>query len=103
MIRKELFLSLAISTYLGIFSLQAISSSISKHASFAPPCAGPQRLAIPAEIQARGLQRLEPVNLTVEVDAFYSWSAWRIKILSNASIITSGILKSGSKGSENNI
>jgi len=57
----------------------------------APPWAGPQSEAIPAEIQANGLARDEPVILTVEVEAFYSWSACKIKILSRASIITYGI------------
>jgi len=84
-----------------MFSTEPISSSIFKQASLAPPCAGPQRLAIPAEIQAHGSQRLEPVSLTVEVDAFYSWSAWRIRIVSRASTITFGTAKSGSVGSAN--
>jgi len=75
MILKELFLSFAISTYLGIFYLQPISSNIFRHASFAPPWAGPHRLAIPADMQANGFAMLEPVSLTVDVDAFYSWSA----------------------------
>jgi len=62
-------------------------SSISITASFAPPWAGPHRETIPAEIQAKGLAKDDPVILTVEVEAFYSWSAWVMKITSIALII----------------
>ena len=47
-------------------------SSMLKAASFAPPCAGPHKQAIPAAIQAKGLAPEEPASLTVEVDAFCS-------------------------------
>ena len=53
-------------------------------ASFAPPWAGPHSAAIPAAIQANGLAPEEPARRTVEVEAFCSWSAWRMKIRSIA-------------------
>ena len=43
-----------------------------KHASFAPPCEGPQRHAIPDAIQAYGFAPDEPARRTVDVDAFCS-------------------------------
>ena len=49
-------------------------------ASLAPPCAGPHRQAMPAAMQANGLAPDEPASRTVEVEAFCSWSAWRMKI-----------------------
>ena len=58
--------------YSGIFLTSPISSSIFITASFAPPCAGPHKDAIPAAIQANGLAPDEPASLTVEVDAFCS-------------------------------
>ena len=59
----------------GILSGVPISSSIFKTASLAPPWAGPQREAIPAAIQAKGLAKELPAILTVLVEAFCSWSA----------------------------
>ena len=61
-----------------------ISSSMFRHASFAPPCAGPHRQAIPAEMQANGLAPDEPARRTVEVEAFCSWSACSVKMTSSA-------------------
>ena len=40
------------------------------HASFAPPCAGPHKQAIPEAIQAKGFAPEDPASLTVEVEAF---------------------------------
>src|SRR6516162_662407 len=57
-------------------------------ASLAPPWAGPHRQAMPAAIQAKGLAPDEPAMRTVEVEAFCSWSACRIRILSSASAST---------------
>lgn len=66
----------------------------------APPCHGPHRAVIPAAIQAKGLAKEEPAILTVEVDAFYSWSACNINITSKACTITGSTLNS-SIGVEN--
>src|SRR5262249_42827546 len=64
---------------------EPISVNIFKAASLAPPCAGPQRQAIPAAMQAKGLAPDDPAKRTVEVDAFCSWSAaWRMKMRSIA-------------------
>lgn len=41
-------------------------------ASLAPPCAGPQSDAMPADIQTNGLAKELPVILTVDVEAFCS-------------------------------
>src|SRR5678815_5968064 len=57
-------------------------------ASLAPPWAGPQRQEMPAAMQANGLAPEEPAIRTVEVEAFCSWSAWRMKIFSSASAST---------------
>ena len=35
---------------------------------------------MPAAMQANGLAPDEPASRTVEVEAFCSWSAWRMKI-----------------------
>src|SRR5271163_4042600 len=78
----------------GILSLLPIWDSIFSTASLAPPCAGPQRDAMPAAMQAKGLAPEEPAMRTVEVDAFCSWSACRMKILSSASARTGLILYS---------
>jgi folate-dependent phosphoribosylglycinamide formyltransferase PurN len=43
------------------------------------------RQAMPAAIQANGLAPEEPAIRTVEVEAFCSWSACRMKILSSVS------------------
>ena len=58
--------------FAGMRSTLPISCNIIKAASLAPPCAGPQSAAIPAEMQANGLAPVEPANRTVEVDAFCS-------------------------------
>src|SRR5215467_11323489 len=67
-----------------MFDLSPISASIFKTASLAPPWAGPQRQAIPAAMQAKGLAPEEPARRTVDVEAFCSWSAWRMKMRSSA-------------------
>ena len=53
--RKESFLSLARSMQAATLSGVPISLSILSTASFAPPCAGPQREAMPLAMQAKGL------------------------------------------------
>src|SRR6476660_9838155 len=78
----------------GILSTEPMSASIAKAASLAPPCAGPQRQAMPAAMQANGLAPDEPAIRTVEVEAFCSWSACRMNILSSASASTGLILYS---------
>src|ERR1700738_3507793 len=78
----------------GILSTVPISASIASAASLAPPWAGPHRQAIPAAMHAKGLAPDEPAIRTVDVEAFCSWSAWRIKILSSASASTGLILYS---------
>ncbi|MNT82611.1 hypothetical protein D3C72_2223670 [compost metagenome] len=50
----------------------------------APPWAGPHRQATPAAIAANGLVPDEPHRRTVEVEAFCSWSACRMKMRSSA-------------------
>src|SRR5512137_3002236 len=65
-----------------------------RQASFAPPCAGPQRQATPAAIAANGLVPDDAHSRTVDVDAFCSWSACRMKIRSSARTSTSLTLKS---------
>jgi hypothetical protein len=39
---------------------------------------------MPAAMHAKGLAPDEPARRTVEVDAFCSWSAWRMKMRSSA-------------------
>src|SRR6202044_1656472 len=85
---------------LGMFSTLPISPSILSAASLAPPWAGPQRQAMPAAIQANGLAPLDPARRTVEVEAFCSWSACRIRMRSSARTSTSLTLYS-SHGLEN--
>ena len=63
-------------------------------ASFAPPCAGPHKHATPAAIAANGLVPDDAHSRTVDVDAFCSWSACRMKIRSSARASTSFGLKS---------
>src|SRR6202035_5462238 len=63
-------------------------------ASLAPPCADPHRQAMPAAMHPNGLAPEEPAIRTVEVEAFCSWSAGRMKILSSASERTGLILYS---------
>ena len=53
-------------------------------ASFAPPWAGPQRQATPAAIAANGFVPDDAHSRTVDVDAFCSWSACRMKMRSRA-------------------
>ena len=57
---------------------------MSTTASFAPPCAGPQSAETPADIAVYGLQPVLPASRTVEVLAFCSWSACRMKSRSSA-------------------
>ena len=61
--------------YSGIFLTFPIFFSIFKAASLAPPCNGPQRAENPAAIDAKGFTAEEAANLTVDVEAFCSWSA----------------------------
>lgn len=75
--------------------------SIFKTASLAPPWAGPQRLATPDDNTAKGFAKEDPAILTVEVEAFYSWSAWTINITSKALIIAGSTLNSYSIGLAN--
>src|SRR5438128_9746927 len=98
--RNESFLSLERLMYSGIWLTLPISASIFSAASLAPPCAGPHRQAMPAAIQANGLAPDEPDRRTVEVDAFCSWSACRIRMRSSARTSTSLTLYS-SHGVEN--
>ena len=77
-------MSLARAMNSGMRSTVPISCSMLSAASLAPPCAGPQRQAMPAAMQANGLAPDEPASRTVEVEAFCSWSAWRMKMRSMA-------------------
>ena len=61
-----------------------MSYSMFSAASLAPPWAGPHRQATPAAIAANGLVPEEPHRRTVEVEAFCSWSACRMKMRSSA-------------------
>eukprot|EP00443_Scrippsiella_acuminata_P094175 CAMPEP_0115547950 /NCGR_PEP_ID=MMETSP0271-20121206/93915_1 /TAXON_ID=71861 /ORGANISM="Scrippsiella trochoidea, Strain CCMP3099" /LENGTH=129 /DNA_ID=CAMNT_0002981407 /DNA_START=790 /DNA_END=1180 /DNA_ORIENTATION=- len=72
------FLALTSATNCETLSFVPIASNIAITASFAPPCAGPQREATPAAIQAYGFACELPAMRTVEVEAFCSWSMWRI-------------------------
>lgn len=85
----------------GILSSCSIALSILITASFAPPWAGPHRLATPADNTAQGLAKEDPAILTVEVEAFYSWSAWTINITSRALIMAGSTLNSDSIGLAN--
>ena len=76
-----------------------ISASMFRHSSFAPPCLGPQSEAIPAAMQANGLAPDEPARRTVEVDAFCSWSACRMKMRSMA-LVRTGFGFQSSAGTE---
>src|SRR6201988_4895170 len=78
----------------GILSTEPMSERLASAASLAPPWAGPHRQAMPAAMQANGLAPDEPAMRTVEVEAFCSWSACRMKILSSASASTGLILYS---------
>ena len=86
-------------TYSGMRSTVPISSSIFSAASLAPPCAGPHRQAMPAAMQAKGLAPDEPASRTVEVEAFCSWSACRMKMVSSA-LASTGLALYSSAGTE---
>src|SRR5450432_3340048 len=86
----------------GILSTEPMPDSMARAASLAPPWAGPHRQAMPAAIQANGLAPEEPAILTVEVEAFCSWSACRMKILSSASAST-GLILYSSQGTAKHI
>src|ERR1700682_1402614 len=86
----------------GILSTVPIPASIARAASLAPPWAGPHRHAMPAAMQANGLAPEEPAIRTVEVEAFCSWSACRMKILSSASART-GLILYSSQGTAKHI
>src|SRR5436190_8987206 len=79
-----------------------MSMSIRRHSSLAPPCAGPQRQAMPAAMQANGLAPDDPAERTVEVDAFCSWSACRVKMRSIA-LVRTGFGFQSSAGTEKHI
>src|SRR6516162_1229409 len=99
MSRNESFGSLARMMYSGMRSTLPISPSIFSAASLAPPCAGPHRQAMPAAIQANGLAPVDPASRTVEVEAFCSWSACRVKMRSIARDST-GLTLYSSQGTE---
>src|SRR5262245_4732388 len=81
---EAIVLSLARRMYSGMRSGLPISRSMFSAASLAPPWAGPHRHAQPAAMQAKGLAPEEPASLTVEVEAFCSWSACKMKMRSIA-------------------
>src|SRR5438309_12096334 len=83
------FLSLARLMKSPILDTSPICPSILSAASLAPPWAGPHRQAIPAAMQANGLDPEDPARRTVDVDAFCSWSACRMKMRSSARTSTS--------------
>jgi hypothetical protein len=68
----------------GTRSTVPISSSIRSTASFAPPCSGPYRAAIPADTAENGSTCVEPTPRTAFVEAFCSWSACRTRRISSA-------------------
>src|SRR5262245_11067557 len=86
--RNESFLSLERLMYSGMRLTLPISASIFSAASLAPPWAGPHREAMPAAMQANGLAPDDPATRTVDVDAFCSWSACRMKMRSMARAMT---------------
>src|SRR6185312_8638289 len=69
--------SLARLMYSGMRATVPISFNISSTPSLAPPCTGPHRQAMPAEMQAYGLAPDDPARRTVAVDAL--WLAERHK------------------------
>jgi hypothetical protein len=77
----------------GMFFLSPIWSSIFSTASFAPPCKGPYRAAIPADTAENGSTCEEPTPRTALVEQFCSWSAWRIRSVSSARSSTGLCLK----------
>src|SRR5208282_3861244 len=98
--RKESFLSLARLMNSGMRLTDPISASILSAASLAPPWAGPHRQAQLAAMQANGLAPEEPDSRTVEVEAFCSWSACRMKIRSIA-LASTGLTLYSSHGTAN--
>ena len=68
---------------LGIRSTEPISASMLTTASLAPPCAAPQGSDARRDRGVR-LAPVEPTRRTVEVEAFCSWSACRMKMRSSA-------------------
>ena len=68
--RHGSFLSLARASALGMFSTLPMSMSMRRHASLAPPWAGPHSDDTPAAMQAKGLACEEPAVRTVLVEAF---------------------------------
>src|ERR1041384_196121 len=86
----------------GMLSTEPMSASIASAASLAPPWAGPHRQAMPAAIQANGLAPDEPAMRTVEVEAFCSWSACSVKILSSA-LASTGLTLYSSHGTAKHI
>ena len=62
--------------------------SIRSAASLAPPWAGPHSDAIPAAMHANGFACDADAIRTVDVRAFCSWSARRMKIVSSARACT---------------
>src|SRR5690606_16902218 len=88
--RKLSFLSLALFRYfLASPPSFFMASSISITAWLAPPCNGPHSALIPAATDEYKLACADPTILTVEVEQFCSWSAWRIRSTFSASA-TSG-------------
>src|SRR4029078_10282479 len=75
-------------------------SSISMTFWLAPPCSGPQRAQMPAEIEAKRLAWLLPTMRTVDVAQFCSWSAWRMSSRFKARA-TTGEMRYGSAGTAN--
>jgi hypothetical protein len=67
------------SSHVFTFSTPPISVSCSSTSSLAPPCNGPDRVPMAAEIVAYGLARLDPVTRAVNVLALNPCSAWRIR------------------------
>ena len=57
---------------------------------------------MPAAMQANGLAPVEPARRTVEVEAFCSWSACRMKMRSIARVST-GLGFHSSAGTENDM
>ncbi len=55
---------------------------------FAPPWRGPHSAAMPAEMAAKMLTWVEPTRRTVDVEAFCSWSAWRMNSCVSAAAIS---------------
>src|SRR5574337_1536287 len=83
-----------------MFFVLPLLPSMASTASLAPPCAGPHSEAMPAAMQANGLAPVEPARRTVDVEAFCSWSACRMKIMSMARAST-GLTLYGSHGTPN--